>query len=104
MEDPTPEQVEAPEGGCGPWEAHAGASSRPDRWTREEGIPRQGRQFERTLSNFVDDIKLSSVVDIPERRDAIQRDLDRLERWACANFTKFNKAKCKVLHMGQAGQ
>ncbi|GAB0188373.1 hypothetical protein GRJ2_001302600 [Grus japonensis] len=42
MEDPTPEQVEAPEGGCGPWEAHAGASSRPDRWTRGEGSPRQG--------------------------------------------------------------
>ncbi|GAB0209244.1 hypothetical protein GRJ2_003390100 [Grus japonensis] len=48
MEDPTPEQVEAPEGGCGPWEAHAGASSRPDRWTREEGSPRQGRFAGRT--------------------------------------------------------
>ncbi|GAB0180552.1 hypothetical protein GRJ2_000520500 [Grus japonensis] len=48
MEDPTPEQVEALEGGCSPWEAHAGASSRPDRWTREEGSPRQGRFAGRT--------------------------------------------------------
>ncbi|GAB0204881.1 mitochondrial enolase superfamily member 1 [Grus japonensis] len=42
------EQVEAPEGGCGPWEAHAGASSWQDRWTREEGSPRQGRFAGRT--------------------------------------------------------
>ena len=54
-----------------------------------------------TLSKFVDNTKLCGVVNTLEGRNAIQRDLDRLERWACMNHIKFNTAKCKVLHVGQ---
>ncbi|GAB0205526.1 mitochondrial enolase superfamily member 1 [Grus japonensis] len=57
--------------------------------------------IECTLNKFANDTKLCGVVDMLEGRDAIQRDLDRLERWACGNLVRVNKAKCKVLHVGR---
>ncbi|GAB0185959.1 zinc finger and BTB domain-containing protein 5 [Grus japonensis] len=54
MEDPTPEQVEAPEGGCDPWEAHAGASSWQDLWTHGERSPRWSRFAVRTCGPMGD--------------------------------------------------
>ena len=39
---------------------------------------------------------LSSAVNAIGGQDAIKKDLEKLEKWACENLMRFLKAKCMV--------
>ena len=57
-------------------------------------------EIECTLSMFADNTKLCGTADMLEGRDAIQKDLDRLERWASMSLMRFNR----VPHLGRQTQ
>jgi len=40
------------------------------------------------------------VKSTPKGWNTIQKYLDRLENWTCVKLMRFNKAKCRVLHLG----
>jgi len=49
----------------------------------------------------VDNAKLGEAADSLEGREALQRDLDKLEGWATTKCMKFNKSMCQILHLGR---
>jgi len=51
---------------------------------------------ERTLRKVAVNTKLGGVADTPEGHTAIQRVLNRLEKWAKRRLMKFNCKKCKI--------
>ncbi|KAJ7428086.1 rna-directed dna polymerase from mobile element jockey-like [Pitangus sulphuratus] len=57
--------------------------------------------LEGILSKFADDTKLRGAIDSLEGREALQRDLlTNLGDWTVTNHMKFNKGKCRILHLG----
>ncbi|RMC06914.1 hypothetical protein DUI87_16364 [Hirundo rustica rustica] len=53
-----------------------------------------------TFISFADKSSLAGAVDTTEGREATQRNLDKLKNCVHKDLMKFNKSKCKVLHLG----
>lgn len=51
------------------------------------------------LSNVTRDIKLGALTSIPGDRAAIQKDLDRLDKWVKRMLTTFNEKSCVGLFL-----
>ncbi|XP_017590866.1 PREDICTED: RNA-directed DNA polymerase from mobile element jockey-like [Corvus brachyrhynchos] len=59
-----------------------------------------GEGIESSISKFADDTKLGASVNLLEGRRALQKDVDRLDRWAESN-NMIHKSECQVLDFGR---
>lgn len=53
------------------------------------------------MSKSAGHTKLGGDIDSIKGGEASQKDLDKLESWVITNHTKFNKSKCRTLHLGR---
>jgi hypothetical protein len=51
---------------------------------------------------FADDTKLYAVVNKEEEQHSLQNDINNLVHWSDKWLLKFNKSKCKYVHLGHA--
>ena len=56
------------------------------------------------LVKFADDSKLGGIVNTLEDRNKVQNDLDRMKHFTKSNRMKFNRDKCKILHLRKRNQ
>ncbi|GAB0204741.1 zinc finger and BTB domain-containing protein 5 [Grus japonensis] len=91
MEDPKPEQVEAPEGGCGPREAHAGASFWQDLWPLGERSPGWSRFAGRTCDPMGDPRWSSLVLEVctPWKGPTLEQFVKNCSLWEGLMLEKF---------------
>ena len=52
---------------------------------------------------FADDTKIFNIIKSPEDQEILQNDLDTLCMWSDKWLLKFHPEKCKVMHLGKAG-
>lgn len=64
-------------------------------------VDNMDNEGEHILSKFADNRTLGGIAYSTEGHVSIQRDTDRLVKWAKRNLMQFNKEKCKVLHLGK---
>ena len=56
--------------------------------------------IENMVKLFADDTKVYATVNNTDERDSLQNDIDRLMNWSDTWLLKFNKSKCKHIHLG----
>ena len=52
---------------------------------------------------FADDTKIFNIIKSPEDQEILQDDLDTLSMWSDKWLLKCHPEKCKVMHLGKAG-